>query len=138
MTARLLACPSCTRHIRVDEEHCPFCRVALPGDFGDGPVPVSPPRGLTRAGLFRFNALAAAGTVGGGAALATMLSCCTTTFIQPYGTPPDSGPPIFDAASDVADGGKDDVANDAGGAQLDATPDAPPDVSATSDAGDGG
>jgi hypothetical protein len=52
------------------------------------PVPARPPRGLSRAGLVRFGALAAAG-VGGGVALATAASCA-------HGN--DAGSPFFDDA----------------------------------------
>jgi hypothetical protein len=57
MPARLLACPSCARHVRADEEHCPFCHGALPDDFGAGSLPVPPPPGLSRGGLARYGAL---------------------------------------------------------------------------------
>jgi hypothetical protein len=77
MTARLLACASCARHIRVDEERRPFCRRATPDDFGDRPVLMPPPLGLSRAELHDYARTAArvAGAVGGSAALATLLSC---------------------------------------------------------------
>jgi hypothetical protein len=74
MPARLLACPACARHIRVTEAHCPFCGATCPESLASTPPLAPPPRGLSRAGLFRFNALAAAGVVGGGAALATGLT----------------------------------------------------------------
>ena len=57
MSARLLACPSCSRHIRLTEERCPFCGVACPDSFASSPSPVPPPRGLSRAGLSRYSAL---------------------------------------------------------------------------------
>jgi hypothetical protein len=78
MTARLLACPSCARHIRASERECPFCGVSCPDSFASAPGPVRPPRGLSRAEAFRFNALVAAGVAGGGLALASAPSCGRT------------------------------------------------------------
>jgi hypothetical protein len=87
MSSRLLACPACSRHVRVSESHCPFCGTELAATFGLGPGPEPPPRGLSRAALYR-RSLAAAGAVagsafmalGGGAALA---SACTDNISQP-------------------------------------------------------
>jgi hypothetical protein len=76
MLARLFACPSCARHVRVTEDRCPFCGGRLPDSFPAGPEPwrAPPARGLGRAGLIRFGAMAAAGMIGGGGALATALT----------------------------------------------------------------
>jgi len=141
MSARLLACPACSRHIRLTEERCPFCGAPCAASFASSPLPVPPPRGHTRAGLFRFGALAVAG-VGGSAALATMVGCSNTTV--PYGVPPDcnvcdsgmdsKADATLDASSDALETND---ADDTG--RSDAPIDAPPDdVSAPSDASDGG
>jgi hypothetical protein len=74
MPIYLVACPSCSRHIRLTEARCPFCGVTCPESLASSPAPVPPPRGLSRAGLLRFNVLAAAGMVGGSAAYATVLT----------------------------------------------------------------
>ena len=78
MTARLLACLDCARHVRVNEASCPFCHVALPGDFGDGPVPVPPPAGLSRYEISRYALATAVVTVGVIAATAALASCGST------------------------------------------------------------
>ena len=65
--ARLLACPGCARHVRVNEPACIFCGFELPKSFADKPALPRPPR-MNRAGLFAYaGVLAAAST----AALAT-------------------------------------------------------------------
>src|ERR1700722_7557327 len=58
--ARLLVCPACVRHVRVDEKKCPFCACTLPDAFGQGPAPTPPPSGLTRVELYRYGASRAA------------------------------------------------------------------------------
>jgi hypothetical protein len=60
MAVRLLACSACNRHIRVSEDHCPFCRIPLPDDFGSGPAPVAPRPGLHRGTLHALGPLRAA------------------------------------------------------------------------------
>jgi hypothetical protein len=89
-------------------------------------MPVAPPRGLTRAGLLRFAALATAG-FGGGAALASCAAPEQQRVL--YGGPPDYMI-IEDVrqALDLADAHA--HAGDTG--QFDAPSDAP------NDAGDGG
>jgi hypothetical protein len=98
MPARLLACPSCARHIRVDEERCPFCSVTCPESFATSPAPVAPPRGLTRAGLVRFGAFATVGAVSGGMALGAAL----TASCGEVRTPATSGDATPVAPSDGA------------------------------------
>jgi hypothetical protein len=79
------------------------------------PEPAAPPRGLTRAGLVRFGALAVIGAVGGGVALGGVLNCSNSTNpAVPYGLPPDCGPSTYacpdaesEAAEDAADVGSD-------------------------------
>jgi hypothetical protein len=83
MAPRLLACPACARHVRVDEPCCPFCRVDLPGDFGAGPAPVPPPAWATRFDRF-FNRRSAAGVVGALAGAAA-LAAADCNFVTAYG-----------------------------------------------------
>jgi hypothetical protein len=98
--------------------------------------------------LIRFGALAVA-AVGGGVALATVVTCSSlTNFEVPYGLPPDCGPSTYacpldsgpdseaDARSDATpDAASDDVFHDSDAG--DATPDAASNVSTPGDAGDG-
>jgi hypothetical protein len=87
MSSRLLACPLCARHVRVSESLCPFCGTAFAATFGRGLAPEPPPRGLSRAALYR-RSLAAAGAVAGSALLAlgggaALASACTDNISQP-------------------------------------------------------
>jgi hypothetical protein len=98
--ARLAACSSCARHIRVDEERCPFCGVTCPDAFASSRTPEPPPRGLSRAELSGYARTAArvAATVGSGAAIAIALSCCDhprsdDNEVAVYGGPPPDAAP---------------------------------------------
>jgi hypothetical protein len=157
MTARLLACPVCARHVRVNENRCPFCDLALPEDFGAGPAPVPPPRGLSRAEIFRFAARAAAGLVGSGLVLANvgMVAGCSGSGSNSPDAAND-GTSTADAARDgphdadflggekygsapFLDAGSDALHDTGSDALPDGEPgDAPPDVSAPGDAHEGG
>jgi len=106
--ARLLACPSCSRHVRATERACPFCAAALPETFAAAPAPRPPPKRLSRGALYAFGAtsitLATAcssggGTVPPGEAGADAES--DVTAVPLYGASADAQP--FDArgASDV-------------------------------------
>jgi hypothetical protein len=57
--ARLLACPSCARHVRVSERACVFCGRALSASFGDEQA-LPRPRRMNRDGLFHYRARALA------------------------------------------------------------------------------
>ena len=57
--ARLLPCPSCTRHVRASETACPFCAAALVARVTSTPAR-SPNKRLSRAALFALGASAAA------------------------------------------------------------------------------
>jgi hypothetical protein len=74
MPARLLACPVCARHVRVDERRCPFCVAPLPDSFGADPLPAPPPRGLNRADLYRFKARRCVSLVSSGVAVTAILA----------------------------------------------------------------
>jgi len=139
MHARLLACPSCARHIRVDEERCPFCRVALPDDFGAGPAPVPPARHMSREGLYRYGRSGAAlvATAALATSAATTLGACAVAAA--YGTFVGfDGGELVDAKLDAPVDATSETAGDAADAEQDAESEAGPDVSAPSDAGDGG
>lgn len=133
MSARLLACHACARHIRVDEPRCPFCGEARPDGLASTSKAMAPPLGLTRAGLIRFGAMAAAGFVGGSVALAGAMSCSnsSTNYAVPYGAAPDCGPTTFPCPEASPDSESDATGDDGGS-------DAAPDASPPSDGGDGG
>ena len=60
----LAPCPSCRRHIRITEDACPFCSVALESaELARGAVPGSSQR-LTRAAMFVFGATLATSPAG--------------------------------------------------------------------------
>ncbi len=83
MTAHLVPCPSCSRHVRASENTCPFCNEGVPAELRDAPPPRAPGRRLRRAAL----CVASAGTL-------TLTSACSTGAV--YG-----GPPVTDAGSDA-------------------------------------
>jgi hypothetical protein len=58
--ARLEPCPGCQRHVRVDEESCPFCAARLGTSLSSLPARTMPSRRLGRAALFAFGVSAAA------------------------------------------------------------------------------
>ena len=61
MSASLVPCPSCARHVRVTDARCPFCASALPSSLAQRAVPNTTQR-LSRAAAFAFTAsLAVAG-----------------------------------------------------------------------------
>jgi hypothetical protein len=64
----LAACPSCARHVRVNEPACPFCRVELPSSFRAVQAPLSPAKRLSRAALYalRVGTLSATAVACGG------------------------------------------------------------------------
>jgi hypothetical protein len=68
--ARLLACPSCARHVRVSEPLCVFCGVVLLKSFRDQPALPPPPR-MSRGGLYTYRARALAAS----AAALVSVSC---------------------------------------------------------------
>ncbi len=53
-SASLRPCPACARHVRVNEDACPFCGEGLARSFRAGPRPQPPAVRLTRAALFAF------------------------------------------------------------------------------------
>jgi hypothetical protein len=137
--AHLLACPACARHVRVDEDACPFCCADLPSWFRNTALPAAPAARLSRAALhaLRVSALSV-----------TTAACGGTTVMPPYGQPPapiDSGlgeedagtteaaqPDVngpSDAMSDVSGPGEASTAMDAGAEEA-----ARPDANGSSDA----
>lgn len=63
--ARLEPCPACQRHVRVDEQTCPFCAVELGAALASLPARALPKSRLGRAALFAFGAAAVASTTVG-------------------------------------------------------------------------
>jgi hypothetical protein len=85
--ARLLACPSCSRHVRSSERACPFCQGEIPAAFATAPAPRGPTQRLSRAALYAFSATSLG--------LATGLATACSSSAEPlYG-----GVPVSDAAS---------------------------------------
>jgi hypothetical protein len=113
--ASLIACPSCARHVRADEQLCPFCRCGLPSDFGAGPVPMPPPEGLSR--FQRYRAISV-GTGVVAAATALTAACSSPPATQTfYGAAPIGAGALWNAGHDAG--------NDARGLDASATADAP-------------
>jgi hypothetical protein len=88
MRARLLPCPACNRHSRVDDTRCPFCSTEL----GVRVAPYAPPSSVTArmsrsARVALGAALAAMGTAGCGGAPAE------PTAPEPITSPPDDTQP---------------------------------------------
>lgn len=85
---RLLACPSCVRHVRATERTCPFCAASLPETFAAAPMPQAPTKRLGRAALYAF-----------GATSITVAAACSSASSTPaYGAPVPG-----DETSDAAD-----------------------------------
>jgi hypothetical protein len=87
--APLVACPSCSRHVRLDAPACPFCAVSLTEASLEA-VPDAGGRRLSRAALFAFAATVAT------AACNTPQRPDTgsgSNIVQPYGAPPNPQPP---------------------------------------------
>jgi hypothetical protein len=108
MKSRLVACPSCSRHVRLGERACPFCAAEQPPASAVPPLFPRPPRGLSRQGVARFNAaVRVVASVGTGACftVAAIVSACgdATSLQDDGGT--DSG--TGDSSTD--DGSTDDV-----------------------------
>lgn len=59
MTAPLVPCPGCSRHVRASDITCPFCAFGVAARLGDVPSPVLPRRQIPRAALFAFGATVA-------------------------------------------------------------------------------
>ncbi len=112
---RLLACPSCARHVRATEPSCPFCASELPASFRIVPAAKPPMARLSRGALYALGAT----SIG----LATACSSASTTPLYGapadasgqdsnpaplYGAPADAGPDTGssgDSAGDAADAG---------------------------------
>jgi hypothetical protein len=78
----LSACPSCSRHVRVDEPSCPFCRTELPSSFRDVTTPSSPGARLSRAALYALRM---------GTLSATAAACSSGQPAGAIGKPPLDG-----------------------------------------------
>jgi hypothetical protein len=110
----LLACPSCSRHVRASEASCPFCGASVVV-AARGFVPRQEPKErLGRAALYAFGV--------GSLTVATACSSSSSVPTPPYGTAP------FDAGHEETgasnDSGRDD-ARSGDDASDDADEDAP-------------
>lgn len=64
MTAPLVPCPGCSRHVRASDIACPFCAIAVASRLGQVAAPALPRRQIPRAALFAFGAATVAGAAG--------------------------------------------------------------------------
>lgn len=86
-SAHLVACPSCARHVRVNEATCPFCASVVPNALRRAEPRRAPAERLSRAALYAFGV----GTL----TVATAGACSSSPQSQPfYGAAP------FDAGQD--------------------------------------
>jgi hypothetical protein len=94
MRQLLVPCPSCSRHVRVCETACPFCRASLPASLRATAAPEPPRARLARAALFAFAA---------SAATAAATACGGQTAAGPPGSDTDASEivPGADAAGDA-------------------------------------
>ena len=86
--SHLRPCPSCARHVRVNEGGCPFCGESLSDEFRAAPRPLGPGARLGRAALFAF-----------GTGTLTLASACSSSTPL-YGVPPGTAPIALDAGDD--------------------------------------
>jgi hypothetical protein len=98
----LVLCTSCSRHLRRNEERCPFCGSHLSDETRRARPPVAP-AGLSRAKLYAFHVAVATGVAAGVATAA----CGGATV-----TPGDAGGSV-DARSNDATGGDGQATGDA-------------------------
>jgi hypothetical protein len=87
MGVRLVACPSCARHVRVGEGDCPFCGRSLGDSFGARPLPPPPAASLSRGERYLLGVGILAGVVTSGAVLAAC-NPSSPSAIAAYGAPP--------------------------------------------------
>jgi hypothetical protein len=76
--ARLLACPSCARHVRDSESSCPFCQAAMGSLLRETPLRAAPAGRMSRNALYAF-----------GVASVTLAAACSGKVSTGSG---DSGP----------------------------------------------
>lgn len=104
MSASLVPCPSCSRHVRVVEPRCPFCAAALPTTLSQKAIPGTSQR-LSRAAAFAFTAsLAVAGCSSDPAPAqdaGTPADVPTMTDTPMATDRPDAGAPTDTPATDV-------------------------------------
>ena len=115
--SHLSACPSCSRHVRVSESACPFCRSVLSDAFRATPARQAPRARLTRAALFAL-----------GTGVALTPACSPASSGSPGGTGVEQG----DGSSETADGST--TTPEAGTGSSDAGTTGSPDAASTSDA----
>ncbi len=102
MAANFHACPSCARHIKLEEAACPFCGAATPDGFANLARPRGP-AALSRAAILFVSATAAAGV---SAATACSSSSPTPAAEDSGGPVAAYGPgPVHDSGSPTDSGG---------------------------------
>jgi hypothetical protein len=86
---RLLPCPSCHRHVRVDSQSCPFCAAAVAFE-SEPPAPAPALGRLTRAAVFAGAALVSTAAAGceADAAVPQVPDVQDHQNAMPYGAPP--------------------------------------------------
>lgn len=95
MDVALIPCPRCKRHVRRDEDACPFCAAVVPADVAA--VPGAPAR-LGRAAVFLFattvvGGLSTQACKGSGAQKPADPAAGTgAAIVASYGGPPSPGP----------------------------------------------
>jgi len=111
MSAHLIACPVCRRHVRATDEVCVFCDHRLPASLRDAPPPTLPKKRLGRAALFAFGAALASASCSGD----------DTTPARDAGTVRDAGggADAGDGRSDAGPGDSDAGPDDAGSEPID-------------------
>ncbi len=110
--SHLRPCLGCSRHVRVSESTCPFCRQSLGAAFADGAAPVPPAVRLSRAALFAFGTgTAAAAAACGGSTVPTAADAAAGLVVDAaYGAPyvPDDASviaPPYGISPPMTDGG---------------------------------
>ncbi len=115
MSAKLVPCGGCGRHVMSAEPACPFCGEAVDAQR---PVPGRPTRRLNRAATWAFGAAVAASAAAGcgeshdpdgGTAIDSGMEDAGN-IAPPYGAPFDAGDEVPDAGDD-ADAGETDAGN---------------------------
>jgi hypothetical protein len=98
MNTHLIACPRCTRHIRANEDACPFCQAQNIMPSAAKPTPT---KRIGRAALFAFGAAVSTTVALSGCGdsteptpdAATEAGMMDGGAAPPYGTPPDDAGP---------------------------------------------
>jgi hypothetical protein len=149
MSARLIPCPSCSRHVRAEEASCPFCSAALTGlmdAMAAAPAPQPPPAGLSRAGIFLHGTRGAKALAGAVVGTSLLAAGCSNgnSLVAAYGIacdvdactfPMDAEVVLADAHVSGSDAADDVEPSDDGSSPTDGPTDAPHGGDGSSDTG---